>query len=121
MNTILFFILAPLGALCLSFLASLAISRIVKRKSALPERVRISSIEDASVVLRRRRMDFTMEERSRLLGDAMNIIMTAESEEIAVRYVERIALALGDDGVEFRKYATSILEKSFHKSEFAEQ
>lgn len=119
MNTIIFFVTALAGALSLSYLASLAVSRSVKKKSALRERVRISSIEDASVVLRRRKADFTTEEKLRLWSDAMNILMTAESEEVASRYMERTALALGDAGLEFRKYATAILEKRFGASQFA--
>ena len=79
----------------------------------MSERLRLSSIEDASKVLRRKKTDFTKEEKMHLWSDAMNILMTAETEELAARYMERTAIALGDQGKDFRELGDQILKKRF--------
>lgn len=111
MRVTLFFVSAMLCGLCLNFVVSLILSRYVKRKSGLAERVRISSIDEANTL--RRKTALTPDEKARLWAAAMNILMRAESEELAARYMEKTALALGEDGAEFRKHATKILEKRF--------
>ena len=115
MRTALFFAIAAAIGTLLNFFASLVLTRLVKRKSELRERVRISSIEDAHAL--RRKSQLTEEEMLRLWSDTMNILMTAETEEEAARYTERVALSLGDRGDQFRRSATSIMRTRFTTTE----
>lgn len=109
---VVFLVAIPLAGF-MNYLLSRVLSSLVKRESSVSERLRISSIEDARDVRRRGKGRFSKEDKMRLWGDAMNIAMTAESEESAGKYIAMAAVALDEDGVEFRAQATKIVEKRF--------
>jgi hypothetical protein len=114
MKTTLFFLISAVCGFVLNFLASFLISYVAKRRSALLERVRMSSVEDARSVLRLKTRNISDDLRARLWSDTMNLLMTADSAEMAARYVEITAQALGRDGVEFRKCAVEVLKGRFN-------
>lgn len=116
MELLIFMICSVFGALAVNFLGSVVLSHITRRKATLAERVSISSIEDANKVSSWGKRTYTDKEKLRLWSDAMNIVMTAESPEVARRYVEQAAAALGDEMAEFRAQAGQVLEKRFGQS-----
>lgn len=95
----------------LSYCSSLLLAWLARRKAPLPERVRVSSIEDANR-LRGKRV-FSPDEKFRLWADAMNILMTEESKDVARRYVNEAIQALGEGGNEFRIRATEIFKNRY--------
>jgi len=107
------FVLITVATLA-NYLLSLLVSRRLKRKALMPERLLISSIDEANKL--RWKSKLSTGETAQIWADAMNIVMTAESEEVALQYIDQAAKSLGDEGAAFKEEALRILKMRFNSA-----
>jgi hypothetical protein len=112
MKAVLLITVVSLAGVGFNYLLSLMLSHFVREHGSILEKLRISAIEELDSL--KKRKDLSPAEIARLWSDTMNLVMTAKTESVARRYLERAVSELGAGGPEFRRQAEAIIRDLFN-------